>query len=154
MIKKEISEQLTECAQKYKEMRLFLLFGSRAQGQAREDSDWDFGYVADKHFDSQLLYTDLVITLRTDHIDLVDLTRASGLLRFRVAKDNLVLYDNPKGQYQKFWFEAVSFWCDAGSIIREEYKKVLEDLTPCATFFRSSPGPRPGLCPNRDSELC
>ncbi len=25
--------------------------------------------------------------------------------------------------------------------------------TPCATFFRSSPGPRPGPCPNRDSEL-
>ncbi len=32
----------------------------------------------------------------------------------------------------------------------QKKKKVSKELTPCATFFRSRPGP----CPNRDSELC
>jgi len=30
---------------------LLVLFGSRARGEARHGSDWDFGYLADKRFD-------------------------------------------------------------------------------------------------------
>lgn len=123
-----IIKHISAYSQKYKKVRLFLLFGSRSQSKAREDSDWDFGYIADDDFDPLPLYTDLFLILETNKVDLVDLSRASGLLRFRVAKDGIVLFESSKGQYQKFWHEAVNFWCDASSVIREEYDGLLEGL--------------------------
>jgi uncharacterized protein len=127
-MEKKIFEKIKECVLRHKEVRLFILFGSRAQGMAREDSDWDFGYIAAQGFDSMPLYTELVLILDTDHIDLVDLARANGLLRFRAIKDGIELYENPKGEYQKLWLEVVHFWCDASPIIREEYDGILEGL--------------------------
>jgi predicted nucleotidyltransferase len=123
-----IVKRLSTYAEQYKEIRLFLLFGSRSQGIAREESDWDFGYIADVGFDPLPLYTDLVLALETDKVDLVDLSRASGLLRFRAVRDGIVLFEKPKGQYQKLWLDAVHFWCDASPVIRQEYDAVLEGL--------------------------
>lgn len=51
-----IIKRLRTHAAQYKEVRLFLLFGSRSQGIAREESDWDFGYIADVGFDPPPLY--------------------------------------------------------------------------------------------------
>lgn len=112
----------------YPEVRLLLLFGSQARGEAHAASDWDFGYLADPGFDSLALYDDLVLLLKTDKIDLVDLDRAGGLLRFRAARDGVVLQERAPGEYEKFWFEAVSFWCDAGPLIQREYENILESL--------------------------
>src|SRR5438552_824836 len=57
-------------------LELLVLFGSRARGEARQGSDWDFGYLADERFDPLDLLLPLVTALGTDRIDLVDLRRA------------------------------------------------------------------------------
>jgi len=121
-------QKIVELAHKHPGLQLLLLFGSRAQGKAREDSDWDFGYLADPNFDSLAFYTDLVLLLETDRVDLVDLERASGLLRFRAIRDGILLFEAQKGQYQKFWLEVVDFWCENGPIFQREYEAILEDL--------------------------
>lgn len=68
---------------------LLVLFGSRARGEERADSDWDLAYrVArggNESFDPDGLLADLVRVLGSDRIDLVDLSRGSALLRFRIA---------------------------------------------------------------------
>lgn len=110
------------------EITLFMLFGSRARGDAKERSDWDFAYIADDRFDQLALFAKLTALLKTDNVDLVNLSKVSGLLRYRVAKDGKLLYQSHTGQYEKFWLQAVTFWCDAGPIIRAEYDALLRRI--------------------------
>lgn len=121
-------EKLAEQLKKYPSLKLLLLFGSRAREDALENSDWDFGYIAEKGFDPADLYTDLTLLLKTDKVDLVDLSRASGLLRFRAAKNNILLFDCSSREYDKFWQQAVYFWCDVSELLRREYDAILRSL--------------------------
>jgi predicted nucleotidyltransferase len=107
---------------------LFILFGSRAQGTASDSSDWDFGYLCKLDFDDAPLYTELVLHLEAEKIDLVNLDHANGLLRSHAEKDGIVIYERYEGCFNKFWIEVVDFWCDAGPLIRAEYKGILEEL--------------------------
>jgi hypothetical protein len=72
--------------QRHEGVRLAILFGSRARGDATAASDWDIGYLADPSVDRDGLLADLVRALDTDRVDLVDLDRAGGLIRFRAAR--------------------------------------------------------------------
>ncbi len=123
-----LRSQLFSCAKKYPQLRFLLLFGSRAQGKARPESDWDFGYLADREFDPMPLYTDLSLLLETNEIDLVDLNRASGLLQFRAVKDALLLFEVKKGEYERFWLQVLNFWCDVSPLLQREYDFLLEGL--------------------------
>jgi predicted nucleotidyltransferase len=107
-----------------------LLFGSRARGVAHAGSDWDVGYLATDAFDAAGWLAALVEALGTDRIDLVDLGRASGLLRYRAARDGQTLYERAPGVAHRFRLEAVRFWCDAAPILQRGYDEVLAELTP------------------------
>ena len=48
--------------------------------------------------------------------------------RYRAARDAVVLFEAPAGQFQRFWVEAVSFWCDAGPVLERASAGVLERL--------------------------
>lgn len=109
-------------------LELLVLFGSRARGDVHPDSDWDFGYLAGPGFDPDDLLARLVLLLRTDQVDLVDLARANGLLCFRAASEGKPIYESKPGRFERFWFEIVSFWCDMGPIIRAGYDGILEDI--------------------------
>lgn len=109
---------------------LLLVFGSRARGDAHPASDWDLGYLADPGFDPDAFLAHLVPMLGVERIDLVDLRRASGQLRYRAAADAIVAYARDETTFQQFWFEAVAFWCDAGPVLRPAYAAVLDRLTP------------------------
>ncbi|MBS0655189.1 MAG: hypothetical protein JSR46_05390 [Verrucomicrobia bacterium] len=120
-------EEIVTLIKKYPQIQLFMLFGSRARGDVGVRSDWDFAYNAKGSFDQLALLTELTLLLKTDNVDLVNLSKASGLLRFRAAKDGTVLYQKD-GEYEKFWLQAALFWCDAGPIIRAEYDALLRRL--------------------------
>ncbi|MDO8835324.1 MAG: nucleotidyltransferase domain-containing protein [Vicinamibacterales bacterium] len=112
------------------QVRLIAVFGSRARDDARASSDWDIAYLADPGFDADGLLGRLTGLLGTDHIDLVDLARASGQLRYRVARDGAPVFARDPGEWHRFWTEAVSFWCDAGPVLRQAYAGILQELGP------------------------
>ena len=123
-----IVERFAESARGHPGLRLLVLFGSRARGEATARSDWDLGYLGGPPLDRDGLLADLVVAAGTEAIDLVDLDRAGGLVRFRAARDAVVLFEAGDGSFARSWFDAVSYWCDMGSIIRAGYEGILEDL--------------------------
>jgi predicted nucleotidyltransferase len=123
-------ERVFHIAEQTPGVRLLVLFGSRARGDAHARSDWDFGYLAGPDLDVDALRARLVDTLATDSVDLADLERASGLLRYRAARDGRVVFESPAGTGDRFRLEAATFWCDAAPVLQRGYDRVLEELTP------------------------
>lgn len=119
---------VVELARETPGLDLLLLFGSRARGESHPGSDWDFGYLAGPELDPYDLLARLVLLLGTDRIDLVDLNRTNGLLRFRAAAEGQTLFESSDGIFERFAFEAISYWCDMGPIIREGYEEILQGL--------------------------
>jgi predicted nucleotidyltransferase len=86
-------------------MRLVILFGSRARGSARSDSDIDLA----------ILPVDPALSLEQEGrlaseleratglpIDLVRLDHAEGALRWRIARDGVVLLSDPPWEAPRF----------------------------------------------------
>ncbi len=109
-------------------LRLAVLHGSRARGDAAEASDWDIGVLADDPPDLAALSATLTEILGTDAVDVVDLSRTSALLRYRAARDGIPLLENPPDEFQRFQLEAVQFWCDTETVIRSAHDDVLAAL--------------------------
>ncbi|MGH8930096.1 MAG: type VII toxin-antitoxin system MntA family adenylyltransferase antitoxin [Egibacteraceae bacterium] len=109
-------------------LHLLVLHGSRARGDAGPLSDWDFGFLADDRLDAALLRARLTVAVGTEAVDLVDLARASALLRFRAARDARVLFERDEAEFRRFQLEAVRFWCDAGPVIRAAHDEILAAL--------------------------
>ena len=94
-------------------LELLMLFGSRARGDTHAQSDWDFGYIAGLSFGAASFVARLVEILDTERVDFVDLERASGLLRFRAARDGDVIFEQRPRRAEQFMLDAADFWCDA-----------------------------------------
>ncbi len=107
---------------------LLILFGSRARGDARSGADWDFGFLARDGADVPGLLAGLIEAVGNDRVDLADLARASGLLRYRAARDGRLLFESSRGRYDRFRLEAIRFWCDVGPMLQRGYDEVLEAL--------------------------
>jgi predicted nucleotidyltransferase len=122
-------QAVVELARKTPGLDLLVLFGSRARGDAHPGSDWDFGYLAGPELDFYALLARLVLLLGTDRVDLVNLSRTNGLLRFRVAAEGKTLFESTDGVFESFAFEAISYWCDMGPIIRAGYEEILKGLS-------------------------
>jgi predicted nucleotidyltransferase len=105
---------------------LLLLFGSRARGDASPESDWDFAFLGNSNV--ARLRADLTLRLKTGRIDLMDLSRAGGLARYRAARDGLLIYESREGVFERFWFESVRFWLDARDVLEPSYDAVLASI--------------------------
>lgn len=110
-------------------LRLLLLFGSRTRGAAHDQSDWDLGYLAAAHMDPVTLRARVAEVLGTDRLDLVDLERASGLLRYRTARDGQLVFEARPDLADEFRLDAARFWCDAAPVLQRGYEDVLAELT-------------------------
>jgi len=71
-------EALRTVAQQAADLRLLILFGSRARGDGWDGSDWGLAYRVGPTFDPNALLAALLRTLEIDRIDLVDLDRAGS----------------------------------------------------------------------------
>ena len=121
-------DAIAAVAARHPDVSLLVLFGSRARNDATERSDWDLGYVATPALDRDGLRVALTTALGTDHVDLVDLDRAGGLVRYRAARDGVPLFERTGDEFARFWFSAVSFWCDMGPIIQAGYADAFRRL--------------------------
>ena len=122
------SDQLTRLASGLPGLRLLVLHGSRARREAHERSDWDFAYVADRALDPERLRLLLIEHLDTDAVDLADLATAGALLRYRVARDGVRLYEAETGIFERFRMDAIHTWCDLEPVLTPLYEQVLLDL--------------------------
>ena len=110
-------------------LELLMLYGSRARGDDTPQSDWDFAYLSEPGMDVVGLLGSLVSALGTDRIDLVDLRRAGGLLRFRAARDGEAVFESQAGAADRFRLEAAQFWCDVAPVLQRGYEDILAGLT-------------------------
>ena len=123
-----VSNAVRAVAMRQRGLALLVLFGSRARGEDSTRSDWDFGYLADPGMDPAALVAALAEAVGSERIDLVDLARASGLLRFRAARDGVLIHEATPGHFDRFRFTAARFWFDAEPLLRAGYDAVLERL--------------------------
>lgn len=93
-------------------LRLVLLFGSVATGGTHSRSDVDLAFFFDKPADVLALTNSVVRLLGTDNVDVIDLHRASPLLKFSAAKHGKVLYENPPGVFPSFYSLAFRMYDD------------------------------------------
>ncbi len=123
-----VSDALVPVARACRGLGLLILFGSRARGDARPGADWDFGYLADDTVDVPALLAALVETLGDDRIDLVDLRRSGGLLRYRAACDGCLVHEASVGLFDRYRLEAARFWCENAPVFERGYDEVLASL--------------------------
>jgi predicted nucleotidyltransferase len=111
-------------------LKALVLMGSRSRGDAHEGSDWDFGYLADTEYQPDGLLTRLILALSTDRVDLVNLATASGLLRYRAAREGFLVFERGRGEFDRFRLAAIDFWCDMQSVLKAGYDRVLRGVSP------------------------
>ena len=124
----EAIEALRPVAEARRALRLLLVHGSRARGEAHEGSDWDLAYLADPDLDAGELHAAASEALGTSAVDLVDLARASALLRFEAARSARCVHEREPGAHEAFVLEATLFWCDVEPVLRRAYAEVLASL--------------------------
>lgn len=128
MDRDRLLDEVARIAARHEGLRLLVLHGSRGRGDHHDRSDWDFGYLADTGFEASGLLADLMQALGDD-VDLVDLARASALLRFRAARDGRPVHERGQGTFEAFALDATLFWCDAEPVIRRAQAGVLARLS-------------------------
>lgn len=102
--------RITTTVEKIPNLKLLILFGSRARGEHKPDSDWDFAVLYEERSDrkdiSSLLkiYTLLeqALEIPDDKIDVVDLKECSPILAHYVARDGQLLYERETGLFEVF----------------------------------------------------
>ena len=96
-IKKNLSPLFQE-----KELQLALLFGSIVRGGTHSYSDIDLAFLYDTPIDVISLTTEVIKLLHTDRVDVIDLSRATPLLRFSVVRHGRLLYERSPGLFNTF----------------------------------------------------
>src|SRR5262245_40507587 len=113
-----VLDRVRDVASRTPGLDLLVLFGSRARRDEHARSDWDFGYLGSATLDIEALLAALVETVGNERIDLVDLARASGLLRYRAARDGFAIFELRPRTMEAFSLDAADFWCDVEPILR------------------------------------
>lgn len=93
-------------------LRLVLLFGSAVSGKIHKKSDIDLAFLFDKPVDILTLTNRIIRLLHTDTVDVVDLKRASPLLKFSAVKSGMLLYEREPGMFHEFYSLAFRRYID------------------------------------------
>ncbi len=112
-------------------VRLALLFGSRATGYARDESDFDVAVLLDENYSKDMfergnrkrtLLHNLTTYFSSSRIDLVILNDASSFLLYHVTQTGKVLYEDVPGEFARLASLAIRQYSD-GQLFREVEKK-------------------------------
>ncbi len=112
-------EHLRQTLSPFSSVRLAVLFGSLARDETRRGSDVDVGVVLDPDDRETRLDVEVAVgrALQRD-VDLVDLRRASPLLRFEVSRDGILLVEREPGSWIRFRARAMLDWWDWAPVAR------------------------------------
>ncbi|MBE9063440.1 DUF433 domain-containing protein [cf. Phormidesmis sp. LEGE 11477] len=108
-----LADAVPQILKKAPYIRLLILFGSRARGDADQSSDWDFAVLCDEKKYKQyrkegwsLLHAweiiQTVYDLKDDEIDVIDLKECSDLLAHTVVREGKLLHEEEPGLFDSF----------------------------------------------------
>ncbi|MCZ8025419.1 MAG: nucleotidyltransferase domain-containing protein [Microcystis sp. LE19-10.1B] len=106
----DLADKITPLAEQLPNLQMLILFGSRARGDHRPDSDWDFAVLYEegsnrKDISSQFKIYSLLeqaLEIPEDKIDVIDLKGCSPILAHYVARDGQLLYERETGLFEGF----------------------------------------------------
>jgi len=107
-------------------LRLVVLFGSTARGEKRAE-DLDLALLGSGPLDLVDLTNRLIQAIGVQEIDLVDLRRADSLLMMLVARDGIPLFEEPPGEFTRFWSLAARRYADTRKF-REAERESIRDF--------------------------
>ena len=119
------------------EVRLAYLFGSRANGRARSDSDLDVAVLVNKEGAAgasrvkqtlRLLAGRLSGEIPSTLLDIVLLNHAPALLRHRVVRDGLVLFARDEVERVRFESQTIREYCDMEPMLAEHRRRRIARL--------------------------
>jgi predicted nucleotidyltransferase len=123
------ADRLSRACSELPAVRLAFLFGSRAKGHPREESDFDVAVLVDESIagtDRGQIIRQLAARLGREVssalLDLVLLNDAPALLRHRVLRDGILLFQRSPEERVRFAIRTIRDYQD-GSIRREMFTK-------------------------------
>ena len=125
----DLPDRLRQRAALRPEVRLAVMFGSRARGKPRPGSDVDLGILLDPY--SPELRFELEAELGRAAglpVDMVLLDEAPPLLRFEMARGGILLHEREAGSWTDFKARAMIDWWDWAPYHRRIQAGVLRRL--------------------------
>ncbi len=122
-------ERLRQVAASWPEIRLAVLFGSAARGEARPSSDVDLGLILEPYSAALLFRVEAALGRaagRPVHVILLD--GASPLLRFEVSRDGVLLREREEGFWTGFKARAMVDWWDWAPTARKIQRGIIQRL--------------------------
>lgn len=115
---------MLEIAEKF-QLNLLILIGSYGTDDFRPgESDIDLAFLSDNSRDQQLdLINELSRTFKYSKIDLIDLQKASGLLKYEVANKGRLLYEQSEGFFERYKLYCYRYYYDTQKFrqLKKEY---------------------------------
>lgn len=109
-------------------LRLVILFGSLARGDAGEAGDIDIAVDSDDAVDIVELTNRIIRLLHEDAVDVVDLRSASPVLKARIGEEGLPLYEREPGSFARFRSLAWRRWVDTGKLRRLQQEQLRRSI--------------------------
>ena len=125
---KSLIQSSAQLAEIIPSLKMLILFGSRARGDVRTNSDWDFAFLCDSEqqsksvlFDSEIyaILADL-FRINDDQIDAINLVSCSPLLAHAIAQDGKLLYERDSDLFKVFKQQSL--------MSEEQLKAIQKDL--------------------------
>ena len=126
-----LREKLTPILQD-KGLQLVFLFGSAVSGKVHKKSDIDLAFLFDTPCNILTLTNKVIKFLHTDNVDIVDLKRASPLMKFAVVRNGILIYEREQSVFNEFYSLAFRMYVDT--------KKLRDAQTTAIKYFLKARG--------------
>ena len=132
---KNLAQQLPE---KIPYLKMLVLFGSRATGNASNHSDWDFAVLYDNkqdnndtkawgRFDLPMLLGE-ILDINPEKIDTVELNHCSWLISHFVARDGILIFEKDPYGFEYFRLTCLKPESELKKFREEQHKLIAIDL--------------------------
>jgi predicted nucleotidyltransferase len=122
-------ERLRQGIASLPEVRLAVLFGSTARGQARPQSDVDLGVLLDPDTPDVRFKAETELGRAEGRsVDVVFLNQAPPLLRFEIAKEGILLHQDQDHLWTDFKTRAMLDWWDWAPIAKRIEDALIQRL--------------------------
>lgn len=117
---KELLEAVGRSVATLSGLRSLVLHGSRVQPKPGKDPSVEFAYLTEIGFDESQLRGRLSLFFASGVFEVTSPDRLGGLLRFRIARDGIAVFERTSEAFQDFQLEAAAFWLDIRHVVLAE----------------------------------